>query len=158
MKRNKVINGIFALALVVGAVALTLSLSAGTASVSALSAQDARTGRLHVTKNCTGYDNKAGDSCTITSSTLGAIADAKVTYDQAADIPLGMLDSNVVLDAGNGNWAVGRCTVGSSGGLCTFTDGIGELAGFQARVDVSYISGDDWAWEGTYRFDPQPGR
>ena len=40
-------------------------------------------------------------------------------------IPAGMLDSNVVLDAGNGNRAVGRCTLDlvTGLGLCTFSDG-----------------------------------
>jgi len=153
----KVINGIFALALVVGVVALTLSLSAGAASVSTSSAPDARNGQLHVTKNCTGYEGHAGQSCTITSSTLAAIpANSTVVYDQAAGIPAAMLDSNVILDAGNGNRAVGRCTVDdtTSLGLCTFSDGTGQFAGFQARVEVSHISGDDWAWDGTYKFSP----
>ena len=157
----KVITGIFALALIVGVVALTLSLSAGAASVSRASAPDARNGQLHVTKNCTGYQGHAGQSCTITSSTLAAIpAGSTVVYDQADGIPAGMLDSNVILDAGNGNWAIGRCTVDDTTGLglCTFSDGTGQFAGFQARVEVSYISGDDFAWDGTYRFSPVPPR
>lgn len=153
----KVITGIFALAM--GVVALTLSLSAGAASVSTSSAPDARNGQLHVTKNCTGTVGNAGEFCTITSSTLAAIpVGSKVFYDQAAGIPAGLLDSNVVLDAGNGDRAVGRCTLDLTTflGLCTFSDGTGQFAGFQARVDVSYISGDDFAWDGTYRFSPLP--
>jgi hypothetical protein len=156
----KVINGIFALALivgVVGVVALALSLSVGAASLSAPSAPNARNGQLHVTKNCTGYQGNAGESCTITSSTLAAIpANSIVVYDQADGIPAGMLDSNVILDAGNGNRAIGRCTVDDTTGLglCTFSDGLGEFAGFQARIEVSYISGDDFAWDGTYSFSP----
>jgi hypothetical protein len=147
----KVINGMLALVLVVGFVALTLT----PATLSAPLMQDVRAGRLHVTKNCKGYVGDAGQSCTITTSTLAAIpAGSKVFYDQAANTPTGLLDSNVVLDAGNGNRAVGRCTLdfATGLGLCTFSDGTGQLAGFQARLDVSYISGDDWAWDGTYRF------
>jgi hypothetical protein len=66
-----------------------------------------------------------------------------------------MLDSNVVLDAGNGNRAVGRCTLdGTTGlGLCTFSDGLGRFAGFQARVDVTYTGGADWELNGTYSFE-----
>jgi hypothetical protein len=28
----------------------------------------------------------------------------------------------------------------------------GTLEGIRARVDVSYLGGYDWAWDGTYRF------
>ncbi len=76
-------------------------------------------------------------------------------YDQAAGIPEGMLDSNVILDAGNGDRAVGRCTLDASTGvgLCTFSDGIGGFAGFQARIDVLYLGGPDYAWNGTYSWE-----
>jgi hypothetical protein len=150
----KVMNGIFALALVVGIVALTLSLSTGASSVSASSAQNGRP-YLHVTKECPEYTGAAGQFCTISSSTLAAIPiGTKVFYDQAANTPTGLLDSNVVLDAGNGNRALGRCTLdfATGLGLCTFTDGTGQFAGFEARVDVSYISGVNWAWDGRYSF------
>ena len=51
--------------------------------------------------------------------------------------PVGLLDSNIVLDAGNGNRAVGRCTLDLANGLalCLFFDGTGTLAGFNARID-----------------------
>ena len=70
-----------------------------------------------------------------------------------------MLDSNVVLYAGSGDWAVGRCTLDLSTtlGLCTFSDGTGDLTGFTARVNVSPVSppdGVDIQWDGTYSFDP----
>lgn len=129
--------------------------------VSASSAQSAQNGHLHVTKECSEYKGDAGQFCTITTSTLAAIpVGSKVFYDQVANIPTGLLDSNVVLDAGAGNRAVGRCTLdfATGLGLCTFSDGTGQFAGFQARVNVSYISGADWAWDGTYRFNPVPPR
>ena len=71
-----------------------------------------------------------------------------------------MLDSNIVLDAGDGNRAVGHCTLDlvTRLGLCTFSDGTGELAGFHARVDVSHLGGRDWAWDGTYSFRPEADR
>jgi len=67
-----------------------------------------------------------------------------------------MLDSNVVLDAGGGNRAIGRCTLDllSGIGLCTFSDGIGNLAGFHARARVSPpTDGVNWHWDGFYSFD-----
>jgi len=114
-------------------------------------------GQLHVTKNCSEFTGTAGTFCTITSSNLAQIKiGSKVFYDQAANIPTGMLDSNVVLDVGTGDWAVGRCTLDLSTtlGLCTFSDGTGDLAGFSARVDVSPSQDADINWDGTYSFDP----
>jgi hypothetical protein len=131
----------------------TLVLSTGATAVSA-SSERAR--RLHVKKECSEYTGAAGSWCTISVSNLRSLpVGSKVLYSQAAGVPAGLLDSNVVLDAGDGNRAVGRCTLDLSTGLglCTFSDGTGQLAGFQARVDVSYLGGYDWAWEGTYSFD-----
>ena len=159
----KVMTTIFALALVVGVVALTLSLSSGAASVSA---STARNGDLHVTKECSQYNGNAGDFCTITSSNLAEIVvGTRVNYDQAAGIPAGLLDSNIVLDAGNGNWAVGRCTIYAGNilgtvGVCTFSDGTGRFAGFHARVNVSTSDPNfiNYNWDGTYGFSPVPER
>lgn len=154
----KVMTTIFALVLVAGFVTLTLSLSPGAASASA---SCARNGDLHVTKECSKYTGAAGDYCTITSSNLDAIAvGSKVFYDQAAGTPGGLLDSDVVLDAGNGNRAVGHCTLdlGNYFGLCTFSDGTGEFTGFSARVVVSPAGGGSFHWDGTYRFSQEHGR
>ena len=153
----KVMPRIFALVLVAGFVALTLSQSPGAASESASSVKK---GELHVTKECSAYTGAAGDSCTITSSNLAAIeVGSKVFYDLAAGIPTGLLDSVVVLDAGDGNRAVGHCTLdfATGLGLCTFSDGTGEFAGFHARVDVSPpTDGVNFHWDGTYSFSPEP--
>ena len=152
----KVMIRTFALVLVAGFVALTFLLSPGAASVSASSARRAD---LHVTKECSAYTGLAGSFCTITSSNLAQIkVGSKVFYDQAAGIPTGMLDSNVVLSVGTGNWAVGHCTLDGTTnlGLCTFSDGTGPLSGFQARVDVSSTDGLNYSWDGTYSFNPEP--
>ncbi|MBZ5500830.1 MAG: hypothetical protein LAN59_01135 [Acidobacteriia bacterium] len=154
----KVMTTISVLVLAAGFLALTLSLYPGAASVSA---SDARNGVLQVTKECSKYTGAAGDYCTITSSNLDAIAvGSKVFYDQAANTPAGLLDSDIVLDAGTGNRAVGHCTLdlGNYLGLCTFSDGTGQLTGFSARVVVSPTGGPNFNWDGTYRFSPQPPR
>ena len=149
----KAMTPVFALVLVAGFVALTLSLSAGAAPVSASSAKK---GDLHVTKECSEWTGAAGGFCTITSSNLAAIeVGSKVFYDQAAGIPTGLLDSDVVLDAGSGNRAVGHCTLdlGTGLGLCTFSDGTGRFRGFNARVEVSPpTDGVNWHWDGTYSY------
>ena len=143
---------IVGLVLIAGFVALTLLLSAGTVPVSASSE---KSGQLHLTKECSQYTGLPGGFCTFTSSNIPQIGvpPSKVFYDQAPNIPAGLLDSNVVLDAGNGSRALGRCTLdfGTGRGLCTFSDGTGELAGFTARVDVN-CPGVSCTWDGTYRF------
>lgn len=144
-----------AFALGAGVVALSHSLGAGAASVWA---QSARNGDLHVTKECSQDTGAAGDFCTITSSNIAEMAvGSKVYYDQPAGIPKGLLDSNVVLDAGSGNRAIGRCTLDLTTGLgrCSFSDGTGQFAGFSARVDVDCTSGCHW--DGTYSFGSQAG-
>jgi len=122
-----------------------LTLSAGAASVSAGSE---RSGHLLAVKYCPapGFTGDPGSYCTFTSSNVPEIIpiNSKLYYDQgvgslpAAGEPL--LDSNVILDAGNGNRARGRCTLDLTtflGGLCTFSDGTGDFAGFYARVTVN---------------------
>jgi len=149
-------------AAVAGFAALTLVLGLGVASVSA----SPRKGDLHVTKECppSTYAGAAGDFCTITSSNVAAIeVGSKIFYDQAANTPTGLLDSNIVLVVGTGAWAVGRCTLDLETylGVCTLSDGTGPLAGFHARVDVSYAggpSGFDFDWDGTYSFTPAGDR
>jgi hypothetical protein len=136
---------------------------------------DERSGELHVTKNCSAETNDNGSFCTIMSSNLPEIpVHSRVYYTQGLvgcdtgatlypcptlpPTPEGMdivFDSNAVLYVGKGNWAVGRCTIDSTGnfGLCTFSDGTGPLAGFQARVDVSSKDGINYEWKGTYSFN-----
>jgi hypothetical protein len=81
-----------------------------------------------------------------------------VYYLQRLIPSTGLLDSNVVLDAGNGNRAVGRCTLdlATNLALCTFSDGTGNFRGFHARVDGSG-SFAEYHWDGTYEFERQPG-
>lgn len=150
--RTQALFGFFAIA---GVVVLSLVLGLGESSVAA----SGRSGKLRITKECSAYTGGAGSFCTITSSNLASIpAGSKVLYDQAAGIPAGLLDSNVVLDAGDGNRAVGRCTLDgvTNLGLCTFSDGTGELTGFQARVEVDCRSG--CRWDGTYSFTRERDR
>jgi hypothetical protein len=130
------IQTLFARVLVVGFVVLTLSLAAAATSPE-------RKGKLHLVKETSEYTGLPGSFATITFSNLAEIpVGSKIFYDQAVDVPTGLLDSNIVLDAGNGNRAVGRCTTDLVTwiGLCTFSDGTGTMAGFHARLDVSLKS------------------
>jgi hypothetical protein len=149
----KTLTTIVALALMplAGLVALTLALSMGTASVSASSE---RNRHLHAVKECSNYTGEAGSFCTITSSNLAEIKiGSNVFYDQAAGVPAGLLDSNVVLDAGHGNRAVGRCTLDltTNLGLCTFSE-TGQFTGFHARVRAMHVRNTTMPLDGTYSF------
>ena len=140
------------------ALALILSLSSGAPPVSA---SDERNGHLQIQKNCAAYTGKAGGHCKVTMSNLAEIpSGSNIYYDQDLGIPAGLLDSNIVLDAGNGNRGVGRCTLdlATGLGLCTFSDGTGTLAGFTARVNVSCLGGPTCALNGTYEFSPLHSR
>jgi hypothetical protein len=136
--------------LVAGLVTLTLLLSPALVSASG--------GRsLHVRKDCSQFTGLAGSFCTVTASNVAAIpVGSKVFYDQGAGIPAGLLDSNIVIDAGNGNRAVGRCTLDLATGLalCLFFDGTGDLAGFHARINGSPGVPPDssYHWDGRYGF------
>jgi hypothetical protein len=91
---------------------------------------------------------------------LAAIkAGSKVFYDQAAGISPGLLDSDVVLDAGSatGLWPLQSSQYRSR--MCTYSSGTGQLAGFRPvsmsrRSRVAY----NFHWDGTYSFSPEPVR
>jgi hypothetical protein len=69
-----------------------------------------------------------------------------------------VLDSDVTLDPpgpGN-NTAFGHCRLdlASGVGLCTFSGGTGTFTHFQASAAVSSLGRPNWAWNGTYSFNP----
>jgi hypothetical protein len=156
--RTRTVFAFVGTTLLVALAAISIALVSRAAQASA---GDERNGEIHVLKECSAYTGAAGSFCTITSSNLPEIkVGSKVFYDQVAGIPTGLLDSSVVLDAGTGDWAVGRCTLdlGTGLGLCTFSDGTGPFTGFHARVNVSYAGGPNYRWDGTYSFSPEPPR
>jgi hypothetical protein len=162
MKRSTTIIGP-AVVLAAGFAILVHSISTGAKPVSA---SEARNGTVHIVKDCSSYNYMAGGTCMIVSSNIPDIipTGSLVHYTQAFGIlEPAWLDSNVVLDAGKGNKAVGHCTVDfsiSTPGVCLFWDGTGQLAGFTARVDVSTVPTPpaDYTWDGTYSFNPLPNR
>jgi hypothetical protein len=151
--------------------ALILPMTVGVHPVAASNAQN---GQLHIVKDCSDFATKGFPYCTVTFSSLltqiptGVVgnpsAGSLIIYDQPGKNWAGMLDSNVVLYIGVGNWATGRCTLNPDGGtgLCTFSDGVGRLAGFTARVNVTYAPTSDnpflFTWDGTYTFNALPPR
>jgi len=117
-----------------------------------------RSGDLQVIKDCSDYNFGAGEHCTIQWSSLNAIAPRmQVVYASAAGA--NGLDSDLVLDGPGNNDAFGHVTLDfqTLTGEVTFSGGTGRFQGFHARVDVTYVSGTLWRWDGTYSFTP-PGQ
>jgi hypothetical protein len=116
-----------------------------------------RSGALQVTKDCSEYTGLAGSFCTITSSNLKQLAvGSRVVYESAAGAT--SLDTDVILyEPGRGNTAFGHVVLDfvTATGTVTFWGGTGKLRGLQARADISYLSGPNWAWDGTYSFSKQ---
>ncbi len=155
MRTAKAIVTLSLLALAAACEPATTSVTAPDLRVAQMSASSPRSGALHVTKECSAYTGLAGSFCTITSSSLRQIpVGSKVIYAEAASAT--SLDTDVILDPpGSGNSvAFGHCTLdfSTAEGVCTFSGGTGKFKHFQASVAVSYLSGPNWAWNGTYSF------
>jgi hypothetical protein len=134
---------------VVAIAAAALVVTAGAAGSSA-----ARSGALHVTKECSQYDGTVGSFCTITSSNVNAIKrGTRVVYLQVPGD--GVLDSDIVLSSGHGVSASGHVVLNlaTANGALTLSGGTGRFKRFQADAVVSVDSAGIWHWDGTYRFD-----
>ena len=142
---------------------VALLLVAGTIQVSA---QNGQNGRLHIEKDCITYSGVPGSTyCEIVRSNLPQIPPGtRIYYNEITAGPTagaaGFLDSNIFVYFSDSQWAVGRCTVPNDNkpGLCTLSDGVGPLAGFSARVVVTYTPTLNqeylYSWDGTYSFRP----
>jgi hypothetical protein len=120
-----------------------------------------RSGTLHVTKNCGEYTRLAGGFCTITGSNIEQIeVGSKVIYTVASGPTV--LDSDVTLDPpgpGN-NAAFGHVVLALAAGqgTVTFSGGTGKFTHFSGSVVVTRVGAPalrNWAWDGTYSFDPR---
>jgi hypothetical protein len=132
--------------------------AAGIVATAGSSGNPERGRALHVTKECSEYNGRVGEFCTIISSNVRAIEPGmKVVYLAVPDN--GVLDSDIALSSGHGGAAVGHVVLdlGTARGRVTFSVGTGRFAGFKARADVSVDSSGVWHWDGTYRFSRSKG-
>ena len=146
-----------AMAIVTSAALTACSDTTGPKELAAGSPAFASSGIFRVVKNCSDYHGLAGETCTITSSTLKQLDGATITYASGADVN-GFLNTDVVLDPpgpGN-NTAFGHCELSlvTGIGVCTFSGGTGKFTWFHARADVSPLGDLNFAWDGTYSFSP----
>jgi hypothetical protein len=125
----------------------------------------ARSGTFRVVKNCSNYHGLAGESCTITSSTLKQLDGATITYLSGV-AATGILTTDVVVDPpgpGN-NVAFGHCTVdlrpnteAYGTGVCELTGGTGKFSKIHTHADVSPLeplADLNFEWVGSYSFSP----
>lgn len=153
----------------IGMTALALSLGALAVVTPAvpLAAEEGRGGRVRIVKDC-GDEQPipGGDFCVIVSSNVPQLPAGTRIYYELSDSPTpgpGYFDNNIFVFVNANQWAVGRCTGPNDfvttprrEGLCTLTDGVGELAGIFARMKVTHLPGGSgllFAWDGRYTFD-----
>ena len=119
-----------------------------------------RSGVLHVTKECSKYNFKAGSFCTITTSGIPQIkVGSRVVYASAPNFVSGVLDSDLVIDGPGSNTAFGHVVLnlGTLSGIVTFSGGTGEFSHFSAGpLAVACPAFPSCSWDGPYSFDP-PG-
>jgi hypothetical protein len=156
--------GVVAFAAVTGCEATPSSpLVAGPA---ARSASSARSGELHIAKECSEYTGAIGDHCTIIASNVAEIQKGSRVYYLAklnfAD-PSGFItyDGDVRLDVPGSNVAFGHCVLSDflhAIGTCVFSGGTGRFKGFSASAAVSADTKNPIVahWDGSYSFAP-PG-
>jgi hypothetical protein len=107
---------------------------------------------LSLAKECSKFTAHSGDYCSVTKSSLTAIPAGSKVFYYGPVIGPAILSTYVVLDAGDGNTAIGYCNVelAKSAGTCTFWAGSGTLTGFQAIVTLTIDSTGLFHWDGSY--------
>ena len=145
-----------------GFAVLTFSLITGAAPAAAF---EARTGQLHIEKNCNIPTNPpTTNTCQIVSSNLAELpVGSLIFYDQNGPAPgttpaigRGVMDSNIFIYVQSGDWAVGRCTLDLNTGLgvCTLSHGSGPLATISVTANVTRVVPGVFNLDGTYTFNP----
>ena len=139
----------------IGIVAIAAAL---VVTASATGDSSARSGALHVTKECSQYNGTVGSFCTITSSNISAIKPGmRVVYLGAP--AGGVLNADLVLTPGHGPVAFGHVVLNqmTKQGTVTFSGGTGRFANLQVHVDVTLAPGGVWHWDGSYSFARSDG-
>jgi hypothetical protein len=129
-------------------------------SPSASAAASARSGELHITKECHEYQGRIGDFCTIVASNVSEIQKGtRVYYLSALNFadPSGLITYNGdVRVMAPGNTAYGHCVLTDfvhALGRCEFAGGTGRFKNFSAGAVVTGDADPVVAhWDGSYLF------
>ena len=112
----------------------------------------ARTGTMHLEKECSEYTGAAGSFCTIVSSDLDAIpTGSKVIYREAATAS-GGLDSDISVETPDGDVANGHVVLdgATQTGTVTLRGGSGAFATLTADLEVAQVTGPTYRWDGPF--------
>jgi hypothetical protein len=119
-----------------------------------MSTGTAKSGTLHLTKECSEYTGEAGSFCTIDSSNLDAIpVGSKVVYAEAATAA-GGLDTDIVVNTPDGDTANGHVVLdgATQTGTVTLAGGTGELEKLEAQLEVAPLETLSYSWDGPYSY------
>jgi hypothetical protein len=119
-----------------------------------MSTSAARSGSLHLTKECSEYTGEAGSFCTIDSSNFDAIpVGSRVVYAEAATAA-GGLDTDIVVNTPDGNTASGHVVLDAAtqSGTVTLAGGTGELEELEAELVVAPLEEPRYSWDGPYSY------
>jgi hypothetical protein len=140
----------FALAASIQAVAVGIA----TYAAPAFAADDQKMQPFTLSKDCSHYSGGVPSFCTVLESNEPDIKKGtRILYYGPVNSNPAFLSSNVVLDNGAGDTAMGNCIVDVGAGpkgVCAFYAGSGALAGFSAIVQVTVDTEQVWHWNGSY--------
>ena len=114
----------------------------------------ARTGTLHLTKECSEYTGQANSFCTVASSNLDAIpVGSKFVYAQAMTAA-GGLDTDITVTTPNGERVDGHVVLdgATQTGTVRLAGGTGELADLSADLVVALLAAPTYQWDGQYSY------
>jgi hypothetical protein len=106
-----------------------------------------------LSQNCDEWTSEEPSFCTVIESNVAALKKGtKILYYGPVVDKTTFSSSNVVLDDGAGDTAIGNCIVDYEAmrGMCAFHAGNGSLAGFTAIAQASTDDGQVWHWNGSY--------
>jgi hypothetical protein len=149
-------------AVVASVITIACSETTGPTQLAPGASESAKSGTLHLTKECSEYAGQAGDHCTVIKSNFKQIAaGARVYYLSPADLEHASYDGPVELRVRPGDVAFGHCSVSNIFatlahtflGHCSFSGGTGQFDGFHAEIVVTVGHDPIWAdWNGPYSF------
>lgn len=134
--------------------AVVIAPFAGFAALPAFAGDVPKMQPLTLSKECSQFSGGVPSFCTVIASNVPALrTGAKILYYGPVLKNPAFISSNVVIDNGSGDTAIGNCIVDIAAGpkgVCAFHAGSGALAGFMAIAQVTVDAKQVWHWEGSY--------
>lgn len=114
----------------------------------------ARSGILHLTKECSEYTGEAGAFCTVASSNFAAIPAGSIIVYEEADTADGGSDTDLVINTPNGDVAYGHVVLDgpTQTGTVTLAGGTGQLVNLAADLVVAPLAAPLYRWDGPYSY------